>query len=546
MNIASYLPKMAQEIPFQKAVVFPHDRDAEGRVSYTHYTFHQLNKEADRYAYGLKDLGLKKEMRVLLMIRPGLEFIALTFALFKIGAVPILIDPGMGKANLLNCIALVEPQGLIAVPFVHLAKLFYRKYFHSVKYSLTVGRKCFIGGPTTQEIRRTEDKPFTMAETKDTDMAAILFTTGSTGPPKGVVYLHGMFNAQVKLIQQAYDIQKGEVDLPGFPLFALFSTAMGMTSVIPDMDPARPALVDPVKIVEAIQNHGVTNSFGSPAIWRRVTEYCLQEGIQLPSIKRILMAGAPVPGTILQRFTKILSKGADTHTPYGATESLPSCSISGSEILEETEAKTRTGAVTCVGLPLPSIKVKVIEISDEVIPTWDMVRELPQGKIGEIIVQGPVVTHEYYNLKKITQLHKIYEGIKIWHRIGDVGYLDKKGRLWFCGRKAHRVITSQGTMFTIPCEAIFNQHTHVFRSALVGIGQQNPKQPAIIVEPKKGKIPQGEKETQKFSRELREIGKTSPLTQAIDTFLFHPSFPVDIRHNAKIFREKLALWAKKK
>jgi len=523
MNIASYLPKMAQEIPFQKAVVFPHDRDKEGRVSYTHYTFHQLNEEADRYAYGLQDLGLRKRMRVLLMVRPGLEFIALTFALFKIGAVPILIDPGMGKANLLNCIASVEPQGLIAVPFVHLARLFYRKYFHSVKYSLTVGKKCFIGGPTTQEIRRTEGKPFTMVETKDIDMAAILFTTGSTGPPKGVVYLHGMFNAQVKLIQQAYGIQKGEVDLPGFPLFTLFSTAMGMTSVIPDMDPTRPALVDPVKIVEAIQNHGVTNSFGSPAIWRRVTEYCLQEGIQLPSIKRILMAGAPVPGTILQRFTKILSKGADTHTPYGATESLPSCSISGTEILEETQAKTHTGAGTCVGPPLPSIKVKVIEISDKAIPTWDMVRELPQGKIGEIVVQGPT-----------------------WHRIGDVGYLDKKGRLWFCGRKTHRVITSRGTMFTIPCEAIFNQHPKVFRSALVGIGQQNPKQPAIIVEPKKGKMPRGKKEKQKFSRELKEIGKTCPLTQAIDIFLFHPSFPVDIRHNAKIFREKLALWAKKK
>ena len=545
MNIAAYLPQMAQEIPFQKAVVFPHGRDAGGRVSYTHFTFCQLNEEADRYAYGLADLGLRKGMRVLLMVRPGLEFIALTFGLFKIGAVPILIDPGMGKANLLNCIASVEPQGLIAVPIVHLAKLFYRKYFHSVKYSLTVGRKCFIGGPTTHEIRRTEERPFPMVETNDTDMAAILFTTGSTGPPKGVVYLHGMFNAQVKLIQQAYGIQKGEVDLPGFPLFALFSTAMGMTSVIPDMDPSRPAQVDPAKIVEAIQNHGVTNSFGSPAIWRRVTEYCLQEGIQLPSIKRILMAGAPVPGTILQNFTKILSKGADTHTPYGATESLPSCSISGSEILEETEAKTRTGAGTCVGLPLPSIRVKIIEISDEIIPTWDLVRELPRGKIGEIVVQGPVVTHEYYNLKKTTQLHKIYDGIKIWHRIGDVGYLDKKGRLWFCGRKAHRIVTSQGTMFTIPCEAIFNQHPHVFRSALVGIGRQNPKLPAIIVEPNKGKMPRGKKEIQKFCSELKELGKMNPLTQAIDTFLFHPSFPVDIRHNAKIFREKLSLWAQK-
>ena len=116
MNIASYLPKMAQEIPFQRAVVFPHAQDAEGRVAYTHYTFRQLNEESDRYAYGLTDLGLRKGRRVLLMVRPGLEFIALTFALFKIGAVPILIDPGMGRANLLNCIASVEPEVLVAIP----------------------------------------------------------------------------------------------------------------------------------------------------------------------------------------------------------------------------------------------------------------------------------------------------------------------------------------------------------------------------------------------------------------------------------------------
>jgi acyl-CoA synthetase (AMP-forming)/AMP-acid ligase II len=550
MNIASYLPENARKIPFQRAVVFPQGRDSQGRVSYTHLTFRQLNEEADRYAHGFTGLGIKKGTKVLLMVRPSLEFIALTFALFKMGAVPVLIDPGMGTANLLNCIASVEPEALVAIPLVHaarlLSRLLYRKYFRSVRYSVTIGPKrfCFLsGGPTIHEIRCPDAGPFEVVETRDTDMAAILFTTGSTGSPKGVVYLHAMFDAQVRLIQQHYSIREGEIDLPGFPLFALFSTAMGMTCVIPDMDPTKPAQVDPVKIVEAIENHGVTNSFGSPAIWNRVTDYCIREGIQLPSLKRILMAGAPVSGTILDRFTKILAEDADTYTPYGATESLPLCSISGREILQETEAGSREGAGTCVGLPLPGIRVKIIEIRDEAIPTWDGVRELSRGQIGEIAVCGPVITHEYYNRKEATALAKIRDGGKIWHRMGDVGYLDEQGRLWFCGRMAHRVITSKGPLFTVPCEAIFNQHPDVFRTALVGIGKKPDQQPVIIVEPKKGKKPQGKADVKRFIAELLKLGQRNPLTREIKIFLFHSAFPVDIRHNVKIFREKLAVWA---
>jgi len=547
MNIASYLPENARKNPFQRAVIFPQARDSQGRVSYTHLTFRQLNEETDRYAHGFTGLGIKKGTKVLLMVRPSLEFIALTFALFKMGAIPILIDPGMGISNLLNCIASVEPEALVAIPLVHMARLIYRKYFRSVRYSVTIGSKRFglPTGPTIHEIRSPDARPFEIVETSGTDMAAILFTTGSTGSPKGVVYLHAMFDAQVKLIQKHYGIQEGEIDLPGFPLFALFSTAMGMTCVIPDMDPTKPAQVDPVKIVEAIENHGVTNSFGSPAIWNRVTEYCLKEGIRLPSLKRILMAGAPVSGTILDRFTKILADDANTYTPYGATESLPVCSISGREVLLETEARSREGAGTCVGSPLPGISVRIIEIRDEAIPTWDGVRELTKGQIGEIVACGPVITHEYYNRKEATALAKIRDRGKVWHRMGDVGYLDEQGRLWFCGRMAHRVITQKGTMFTIPCEAIFNQHPDVFRTALVGIGKKPDQQPIIIVEPRKGKKPEGEADTKRFIAELQGLGHRSPLTRDIEIFLFHPAFPVDIRHNAKIFREKLAVWAEK-
>ena len=172
------------------------------------------------------------------------------------------------------------------------------------------------------------------------DPAAIIFTTGSTGPPKGVLYSHRNFDAQVEQIRDFYGIQPGEIDLPCFPLFGLFNCAMGVTAVIPDMDPSRPAQVDPLKIIEAASDWNATQAFGSPAIWDRVGRYCESHGVRLPTIRRVLSAGAPIPAEVLRRMKACIHPEGDVHTPYGATESLPVASISASEVLGETVGQT--------------------------------------------------------------------------------------------------------------------------------------------------------------------------------------------------------------
>ena len=545
-NVASYLPQMAEKNPHKQAVVFPQGRDRKGRAAYTHLTFSQLNQLSSRYAQGLQSLDIKQGCRVLLMVRPGLEFVGLTFALFRMGAVPVLIDPGMGISNLLNCIKQVEPEGLVGIPLAHLLKTVRPKYFSSVRYCVTVGKNLFWEGPTLERIKENDCSDFTPVLTKRDDPAAILFTTGSTGPPKGVLYQHGMFAAQVEHIKSRYRITEDDVDMPAFPLFALFSTAIGMTCILPDMDPTKPAKVDPQKIVEAVNNYGVTNSFGSPALWNTVSDYCLKHDIGLPSIKRILMAGAPVPGTLLEKLRKILPPGADAFTPYGATEAMPITSISGQARLTETEEKTKHGAGTCVGVPLEGITIKIIEMTDEAISGWDDNFVLEQGEIGEIVVCGDVVTHEYYHMPHATELAKIIDGDIIWHRMGDIGYFDKHGRLWFCGRKAHRVITAKQIMFSVPCEAIFNQHHRVYRSALVGTGTKDNQRPVIVIEPGHGEWPKYYWERKQFAKDLLEMGRKFVHTRDIKDVLFHKSFPVDIRHNVKISREKLAAWAESK
>jgi acyl-CoA synthetase (AMP-forming)/AMP-acid ligase II len=197
----------------------------------------------------------------------------------------------------------------------------------------------------------------------------------------------------------------------------------------------------------------------------------------------------------------------------------------------------------CVGRPLPGIDVRIIAISDGPIASWGEVRQLPEGEIGEICVRGQIVTREYFRRPQQTALAKVAAGASIWHRMGDVGYFDERGRLWFCGRKAHRVTAHAGVLFTIPIEQIFNQHQAVYRSALVGVGEPGRQRPVLCVEkePDQRSYPDG-----RLIAELRDIGRSHELTRGVETFLIHPRFPVDVRHNAKIFREQLATWAKAK
>ncbi|WP_417908859.1 fatty acid CoA ligase family protein [Candidatus Electronema sp. PJ] len=506
---------------------------------YQQWSFRELLAASKGHAQALQAQGVQRGDRVMLMVRPSLAFISLSFALFQLGAVVILIDPGMGYKNLLRCIGTVKPDILLAIPQVQLFARLFNKPFATVRHRICVGPS--FGGLLGLSLASVSpDAEFTAVTTAEDELAAFIFTTGSTGPPKGVQYTHGIFFHQLKLIRDYYGIGPGDVDQPGFPLFGLFTIALGAAAVIPDMDPTRPAQVNPAKFIRSIQDWQVTYSFGSPAIWNVVSRYCLEHGITLP-VRKILMAGAPVPGSLIERVQQIMPPGGTIYTPYGATESLPSASITGQEILSETWAQTRKGKGTCVGDPLPGMKIQIIKPVAGPLKAWSEVEILPSNSIGEIVVQGPVVTRAYEGNEAETKLAKIPDEDGFWHRMGDVGYQDKQGRLWFCGRKAHRVLTAHGPMHTICCEAIFNEHPAVFRSALVGIGKAGSQQPVLLVELKE----KSANEQQLFA-ELRQLALANPLTATIDTFLIHPAFPVDIRHNAKIFREKLAVWAEER
>jgi acyl-coenzyme A synthetase/AMP-(fatty) acid ligase len=364
------------------------------------------------------------------------------------------------------------------------------------------------------------------------------------------VYTHGNFAAQVEILKTTYGIEPGEIDLCTFPLFALFGPALGMTCVIPDMNPSRPAEIDPAKAIAQIRQFGVTNAFGSPAVIRRLsTQATDAAGVpqRLATLRRVISAGAPASPRDIEKFAKMLPETAQVFTPYGATEALPVANIGSREILGETRQLTELGKGVCVGKPVAGIEVYAIGITDEAIADWNDSLCVPPGAVGEFAVRGAVVTRRYYNRPDATRLAKIRDaktGDAI-HRMGDVGYLDERGRLWFCGRKSHRVETPTETLFTDTIEPIFNALPGVFRTALVGVIRKGQKHPVLCVELEGGVRPRGSA-AEKFERTFAETAEKYPQAQKVRTFLFHRGFPVDVRHNSKIFREKLAVWADRK
>lgn len=534
MNIADLLVKRAFEHPDKIAIKAPLKRNSDGSYNYESRTFKELLDITRSLASGFTSQGLKTGDKAIVFIRPGLDFPAVTFALFSLGIIPVFIDPGMGKENLLRAIKHVRPTALIAVPVVHFLRLFKRDAFSTVKHFITTGPIKWGSMKSLNDFKKLAAKEV-HTTIDENSLAAILFTSGGTGIPKGVEYTHRIFSKQTELLQEMFSLTSEDIDVPGFPLFALFTIAMGMTSCIPDMDPSKPSKASAENLIQGIKDNKATFVAGSPAIWDKVGSYCRENEITLPSVKHLVMFGAPVSKEIHQDFSKVLINGT-TYTPYGATESLPVANISGKYLLAHTVDKTSIGYGTCVGKPAPSMEIKIISITDEVVKNVESMRILSTGEIGEIIVKGETVTKSYYDMPQKTAESKIYDiDGSLWHRIGDIGYLDEEGYLWFCGRKSHRIDTKDKLISTIPCEAIFNEHNEVSKSAVVGVYRgQSYQTPELVVQLKDSR-----KKNSRMREELLKMASLHEHTKEIKKVWFHSNFPVDVRHNIKIDRLKL-------
>lgn len=510
------------------------------RPRYSYTSFHELSVLVNKYQRGLVELGLLRGDKVLFLVPPGVDFLALSLAVMARGAIPVFVDPGVGKERLKKCIEACQPDAFIGVPQALILRWLWKKTFTKCRFvlgvtSFSLGRKA-----TTAFLKKFSAKPLSPVQSPGTSFIA--FTSGATGTPKGVVYTDEMLREQLRILSTHLGMEAGGRDIPLLPIFSLFNIGLGVTTVFAPMDSRHPLALEPWKIVQTINDLKIDYSFGSPTLWTKLAEYCSRAPVSLNSIKRIFIAGAPVTDATIKKVRSIIPNG-EVYVPYGATEALPVSVVTGSERLAQPEIPNATSGDQGipVGRPLEGTELKVIQSVSTPLKNIKDIVELPPLEIGEFIVTGTQVNRNYLNNADADANSKIRDGERIWHRIGDVGYRDAQGNFYFCGRKVHSVSTVERTFYSIPMEMIFNRLETVKRSALIPLSSGN--EIGIVVEPVPQYFPKDQQEKETFIAQLRKAADQSPLTKSVKKFYFHHSFPVDARHNAKIFRDQLAEWA---
>jgi olefin beta-lactone synthetase len=529
MNITSRLELAAEFHPAKPAFIFFSPRHKRWET----VTFQELADLTQRFASGLLDSGVAPGMSAALLTLPSVDFFAMAFALLKVGVIPIILDPAIGLKKVGECLSEANPDIFIGNAFTHFLRKLLGWGRNSIKYNFSIES---VKG----QRRRPEQVEGLKVESLNIDSpAAIIYTSGSTGIPKGVLYTHANFAAQLDMLVETFHISPEEIDLPAFPLYALIDVLLGVTSVIPDISFPVPGKTNPEKVLEAIRKFNVTNMFASPVVLDILVKFQQQVvGFQkLQSLKRVITAGAPAKIELQEEFRKLLNDETDLFGIYGATEVLPIARVESREIFE-VKNKSAKGAGVCLGKPVNGSKVRVIGISESAILQWEDSLEVEPNVIGEITVQGGAVTEVYIEREESNLFAKIHDDDQIIHRTGDVGYFDEQGRLWYCGRKSHRVITNDDVLFTEQIEGVFNEHPLVYRTALVGVNCE----PVLWVELKKGV----HENKDKIKSELMQMAKEHPQALRIKRLLFMKKFPTDVRHNSKIIREELTLLAKKR
>ena len=381
VNVATHLAALAAREPNRAAVILPQMR-REGADT-VQLTFAELDTLSGQIARGLDEIGIRRGVRTVLMVRPSLDFFTLTFALFKVGAVPVLIDPGMGIRNLGKCLAEAQPEAFIGVPKAHLARRILRWAKSTIRITVTTGSRLFGGKHTVRQLQQAgkQGGPLPVADTRGDETAAILFTSGSTGIAKGAVYTHGIFAAQVEYLKSIYAIEPGEVDLCTFPLFALFAPALGMT-----VDHSRDG-PHPAGQGRSDEDHPCGRALPRDEPVRLTSPDRPRRAIRkrarhqaLDASPRRSRPGPRWPAKVIERFTTMLAPGVQVFTPYGATESLPVANIGSDTILKETRHLTDQGRGVCVGFPVPGIDVRIIPITDDPVPVFDESTCLAAGR----------------------------------------------------------------------------------------------------------------------------------------------------------------------
>lgn len=499
----------------------------------------ELAGQVDLLARGLRSHGVRPGDRISLLVPPGIELTSLIYACLRIGAVVVVADAGLGTAGLSRAIKGAGPAFLVGIEraLAGARLLNWPGRRISVAELSPAKRRLYQVGATLSELLAagaSEGSPAAAATPAPDDDAAILFTSGSTGPAKGVAYTHRRLAAMRDTLKDTYKLEAGTALVAGFAPFALLGPALGATSVTPAMDVTAPKTLTAAALADAAAAVQATAVFASPAALANVL--ATADGLRpehraaLEKVELLLSAGAPIPEPLLSRVQHLVP-AASLHTPYGMTEALPVTDISLPGI-----RAAGAGNGVCVGTPVVGARVAIAGLDALGVPGDEPSTE--PGTTGEILVSAPHVKDRYDRLW-ITQAHSA--SVSGWHRTGDVGHLDGDGRLWVEGRLAHVITASGGVITPVAAEQAAETNDGVRLAAVVGVGPAGAQVPVAVLETvprtrRPGPAPQ------ELTRQVRSaVARATGVELA--AVLVLPELPTDIRHNSKIDRAKLAAWA---
>jgi acyl-CoA synthetase (AMP-forming)/AMP-acid ligase II/pimeloyl-ACP methyl ester carboxylesterase len=499
-----------------------------------------LSKRVRQIAAGLAMVGVKRGDRVSLLIQPGADLTAVLYACLRIGAVVVVADAGLGIQGLTRAVRGAWPDHVIGAPAGLAAatalgwpgqKISTAKYLKPVRRSLDVAYS--LGDLVSLGVE--EELP-ELPSADDT--AAVLFTSGSTGPAKGVVYTHGQLAAVVDALHTAYGVGLGTGLVAGFAPFALLGPALGARSVTPDMVVTSPKTLTAKAVAAAVAAVDATVVFLSPAAVSNVvaTAGALDDGDRaaLAGVSDFLSAGAPVSERLLAA-ASVLMPNATAHTPYGMTEGLLMTDITLEGIRDAALTLGGPGGV-CVGLPAANVRVRISALDEAGLASGEL-SDAPQVT-GEIVVSAPHVKDHYDGLWLTERASRrgALPGER-WHRTGDVGHLDGQGRLWVEGRLPHVIVTADGVVTPVGPEQRFESVFEVARAALVGVGPRGEQQLVAVIET----VPPAFRVSLATPALASAVRGSTELPLA--AVLVVPHLPTDIRHNSKIDRVRLGAWA---
>jgi acyl-CoA synthetase (AMP-forming)/AMP-acid ligase II len=461
MNISEILQRQAEQFPDEIAIV---DRVGR-RIRQT--TFGEFDQAIGRMATLLRGSGLKAGDTALLFHPMSAELYTALAAILRGGMTAMFVDPSAGRQYIDRCCELLPPQALIASSKAHLLRLL-SPALRRIPIKWSVGGRVPFTRCIDQFTECSDDRNIHSCTSETPALAS--FTSGSTGQPKAAVRTHGFLLAQHRAVEESFSLAPGEIELVTMPIFVLANLASRVTSVIADADLRRPAEIVPEPVVRQIQGHQVNRITASPAFFERIVDCCEQKGFDLGSLRKIFTGGGPVPPRLLDRL-RVLAPQAEITVVYGSTEAEPISTVTTREMDSQDTAAVSSGQGLLVGKPVASLDVRIMRDSwgHSIGPLSadEFIRRCQQpGQPGEIVVSGTHVLEGYLNGQSEEET-KFRVDETPWHRTGDAGYFDKRGRLWLLGRCAARVDDGHGALYPLGVEQAAMRHPCIGQAAMV-------------------------------------------------------------------------------